>query len=62
VLAPAGQLVTPAIISVAASVGKTHLQVKKVPGVAIISSGDELVDVDETPSPYQIRKSNSYTC
>ncbi len=61
VLAPAGQLITPAIISIAASVGKTHLMVKKVPRVVIISSGDELVDVHETPSPYQIRKSNSYT-
>lgn len=61
ILAPSGQLVTPAIISLAASVGKTHLLVKKMPKVVIISSGDELVDVHETPSPYQIRKSNSYT-
>ncbi|WP_184541781.1 molybdopterin molybdotransferase MoeA [Mucilaginibacter sp. FT3.2] len=61
VLAPAGQPVTPAIISIAASVGKTHLVVKKMPRVVIISSGDELVDVHQTPSPYQIRKSNSYT-
>ena len=28
---------------------------------AIISSGDELVDVDDTPSDYQIRRSNNYT-
>ncbi|WP_208645637.1 molybdopterin molybdotransferase MoeA [Mucilaginibacter endophyticus] len=61
VIALSGQLVSPAIISVAASVGKTHLLVKKMPRVVIISSGDELVDVDETPLPYQIRKSNSYT-
>jgi molybdopterin molybdotransferase len=61
VLALAGQVVTPAIIGVAASVGEARLLVKKLPKVAIISSGDELVDVDETPSPYQIRKSNSYT-
>jgi molybdopterin molybdotransferase len=61
VLALAGQVITPAIIGVAASVGKTHLLVKKMPKVVIISSGDELVNVDETPSPYQIRKSNSYT-
>ncbi|MDN5287017.1 MAG: molybdopterin molybdenumtransferase MoeA [Mucilaginibacter sp.] len=60
-LAASGQLVTPAIISLAASVGKTHLLVKKLPRVVIISSGDELVDVHQTPSPYQIRKSNSYT-
>jgi molybdopterin molybdotransferase len=28
--------------------------------VALISTGDELVDVDETPLPYQIRRSNTY--
>lgn len=61
VLAEPGRLITPAVISLAASVGKTHLLVKKLPRVVIISSGDELVDVHETPSPYQIRKSNSYT-
>lgn len=61
ILASPGQLITPAIISLAASVGKAHLLVKKVPRVVIISSGDELVDVHQTPSPYQIRKSNSYT-
>lgn len=61
VVAKAGVIVNPAIISLAASIGKTHLLVKKMPRVMIISSGDELVDVDQTPSPYQIRKSNSYT-
>ena len=55
------QLITPAIISLAASVGKAELLVKKLPRVVIISSGDELVDVDQEPSPTQIRKSNSYT-
>ncbi|WP_205589872.1 molybdopterin molybdotransferase MoeA [Mucilaginibacter celer] len=61
VVARAGVVVSPAIISLAASIGKSHLLVKKVPRVMIISSGDELVDVNEIPSPYQIRKSNSYT-
>ncbi|MDB5146318.1 MAG: molybdopterin molybdenumtransferase MoeA [Mucilaginibacter sp.] len=61
VIATLGQLISPAIISVAASVGKTHLLVKNMPRVVVISSGDELVDVHERPLPYQIRKSNSYT-
>jgi molybdopterin molybdotransferase len=61
VVAAANQLVTPAIISLAASVGKAELQVKKMPNVIIISSGDELVDVEDTPSDYQIRRSNNYT-
>ncbi|MDB5026037.1 MAG: molybdopterin molybdotransferase MoeA [Mucilaginibacter sp.] len=61
VMAAKGQLITPAIISLAASVGKVELLVKKMPRVVIISSGDELVNVNEQPSPVQIRKSNSYT-
>lgn len=61
VLAPAGQMITAAIISVAASVGKVELLVKKMPRVVIISSGDELVPVNQKPALYQIRTSNSYT-
>ncbi len=61
ILATANQPITPVIINIAASVGKTKLLVKKLPRVVVISSGNELVEVDETPSPYQIRRSNSYT-
>jgi molybdopterin molybdotransferase len=61
VLAAVGEMITPAIIGLAASVGKTHLSVKKLPRVVVISSGDELVEVDQTPALYQIRTSNSYT-
>jgi molybdopterin molybdotransferase len=61
IVAAKQQLITPVLISVAASVGKTELSVKKLPRVVVISSGDELVDVNEQPSPVQIRKSNSYT-
>ncbi|MDB5010039.1 MAG: moeA, partial [Mucilaginibacter sp.] len=56
-----GQLITPGVISLIASVGETELRVKRIPRVVIISSGDELVEVDATPSPYQIRRSNNYT-
>lgn len=61
IVAAKDQLITPALISIAASVGKVNLEVKKLPRVVIISSGDELVNVDQQPSPIQIRKSNSYT-
>jgi len=61
IVAASGQLITPAIISLFASVGETELRVKKVPKVVIISSGDELVEVDQTPLQYQIRRSNNYT-
>ncbi|WP_217452286.1 molybdopterin-binding protein [Mucilaginibacter humi] len=53
-------MITPAIISLLASVGEAELRVKCLPRVVVISSGDELVDVQATPSPYQVRKSNSY--
>ncbi len=55
-----GAVIGPAEIAVAASVGKTHLQVSQPPVVGIVSTGDELVEVHETPQPYQIRKSNGY--
>jgi molybdopterin molybdotransferase len=61
IVAAKNQLITPAIISLAASVGKAELSVKKLPKVMIISSGDELVDVADTPTDYQIRRSNNYT-
>ena len=57
----ANQVITPAVIGVAAAVGATELQVKKLPRVVIISTGDELVKVAEMPLPYQIRRSNNYT-
>jgi len=61
IVATAGQLVSPAIIGIMASVGEIEVRVKRMPRMVIFSSGDELVEVDETPSPYQIRRSNSYT-
>jgi molybdopterin molybdotransferase len=61
VVANSGQMITPAIISLLASVGEIEVRVKKLPRVVILSSGDELVEVAETPSPYQIRRSNNYT-
>ncbi len=60
VVMPAGQLLGPTQLSVAASVGRSTLVVKKLPRVVIVSSGDELVDVDQAPLPYQIRRSNNY--
>jgi len=61
VVVPAGALVDAAVVSIAASVGKHMLPVYKVPRAVVITTGDELVDVDEQPNPYQIRRSNSYT-
>lgn len=61
IVATANQFITPALTGMCASIGKKELLVKKLPRIIIISSGDELIDVDEEPSPYQIRRSNNYT-
>jgi molybdopterin molybdotransferase len=50
-----------AAIGLAASVGKSRLQVSRRPRVAVLTTGDEIVDVDATPGPTQIRNSNSYS-
>jgi len=55
-----GTLLCAAEIGIVASVGKPELQVAVPPQIAIISTGNELVDVDEQPMPYQIRSSNVY--
>lgn len=54
-------IVDAVVIGIAASVGLTMLKVKQLPKTVIISTGDELVDIENTPGPYQVRKSNSYT-
>ena len=53
--------ISPAEIGVLATVGKTSVKVAALPKVAIISTGDELVSVNQTPQPYQIRKSNVHS-
>ncbi|MFD2585601.1 molybdopterin molybdotransferase MoeA [Croceitalea marina] len=56
-----GVLLSAAEIGVLASVGKSEVLVKKLPKICVISTGDELVDVNEVPQPHQLRKSNTYT-
>lgn len=55
------QIITPQILSIAASTGLTEIPVKKLPKVVIITTGDELVPIDKQPGPYEIRRSNNYT-
>ena len=58
VIVAAGHKISPAELGVAATVGKSELRVAALPRACILSSGDELVEVHETPLPHQIRKSN----
>lgn len=55
-----GKIISASEIGILASVGKTSVIVSKLPKVLIVSTGDELVEVNETPLPHQIRMSNVY--
>lgn len=48
-------------IAVLAVTGKAKIKVYKLPSVAIVSTGNEIVNVDDTIFPHQIRDSNSYS-
>ena len=56
-----GTRMGPAQIAMAAAAGAARLKVFARPRIAILSTGDELVEVAETPGPSQIRNSNSYS-
>jgi molybdopterin molybdotransferase len=50
-----------AAMAVAASVGRSRLLVYSKPRVAVLATGDEVVDIDVPLSPNQIRNSNTYS-
>lgn len=56
-----GARVDPAVVGLLASVGRARVAVHARPRVAIVGTGDELVEVDEVPSRAQIRNSNSWS-
>jgi molybdopterin molybdotransferase len=60
-LLPRGTRLGPAQIALAAAAGQASVKVCRRPRVAIVSTGDELVDVVEKPGASQIRNSNSYS-
>jgi molybdopterin molybdotransferase len=55
----AGSLLHPGELGLLASVGCARLPVFRKPVVAILSTGDELVEIDRAPGPGQIRNSNA---
>ncbi len=59
-LLSAGTLLTPAQVGVVASAGFPRVPVYRQPVVAVVSTGDELVDIDQQPKVAQIRNSNQY--
>ena len=60
VVVPRRTPITPAVIGVLASVGAPTVTVYRRPRVAILATGDELVNVADRPGPGQIRNANGY--
>ncbi len=61
VLLDAGRVIDPASVAVLATVGAAQVPVGRRPGVAVLATGDELVEVGAQPRPGQIRDSNGPT-
>lgn len=60
-LIEAGRRIRYGEVALIASVGCSSVSVYRMPRVAIIPTGDEVVEVEETPGPFQIRNSNGYS-
>lgn len=56
---PAGTLLGPAQLAVAATIGAATVTVYARPRVAVLTTGDEVIPYTATPGPAQIRNSNS---
>ncbi|HLW83668.1 MAG TPA: gephyrin-like molybdotransferase Glp [Candidatus Sulfotelmatobacter sp.] len=56
-----GARLNDAAIALAASAGRATLNVYQRPRIAVLTTGDEIVGVEATPGPTQIRNSNSYS-
>ncbi len=54
-------IITAAEIGVLATVGKATVKVSQPPKVLVISTGNELVEVNQSPLSHQIRRSNVYS-
>ena len=53
-----GRVLRPSDVAVLAALGCAEVDVIRRPRVAILATGDELVPIDQTPGPGQIRNSN----
>jgi molybdopterin molybdotransferase len=57
---PAGTRLSGREIAVAAACGYHVLTVSQLPRIAVVATGDELVEVDARVAPHQIRRSNDH--
>jgi len=56
-----GTIIRPSVIGVLASLGRSTVKVIRRPVVAILATGDELVEIDRTLPPGKIYNSNTYS-
>ena len=56
-----GTRVNHTIVAIAAAVGRPVVAVHRRPRVAILTTGDEVIDINLQPGPNEIRNSNSYS-
>jgi molybdopterin molybdotransferase len=60
VIVPAGTRITGREIAVAAAIGAAQLTVARLPKIAVVATGDELVEVGDAVAPHQVRRSNDH--
>lgn len=61
IVASRGQRIGPALVSMAASVGYAQVAVAGLPRVHIITTGGELVPIEQKPESWELRRSNGPT-
>ena len=55
----AGTVIRAVEVAALAAVGRTRVTVIRPPRVAVMSTGDEVVEVESNPAPHQVRNSNA---
>jgi molybdopterin molybdotransferase len=60
VVVPAGVQLSGREIAVAAACGCATLRVSRQPRIAVVATGDELVEVEAAVAPHQVRRSNDH--
>jgi molybdopterin molybdotransferase len=61
VLVERGQRIDHGVVAIAAAVGKSSVKVFSKPRIAVLATGDEIVEIDTAPASSQIRNSNTYS-
>ena len=61
VVIASGTRITPAVVGMLAAVGMPFVTVVRRPRVAVLATGDEIVDLSQVPGPGAIRNSNSFS-